>query len=397
MLKIWAFSLLFGILLFFALLHFSRDLAPSGSAREIQQSRPVRTKVPELEDASRQLTLEDEWKQIQKLAGHQGLSQGKYFEELLRFGARHGATAVPYLQALLSNPDWQIRAAVLRALGATNSLEAQAILKQTIRPDAVLEDAAQSTLSLGEMEDPAITVWLREKWQSVPEGDLKRCLLDTLASRPYAQTMDFFPALLQGSSLDSETKAAVLSNLGFHQEAPLSLLTPFLASRDEVLRGGAYDALASRPEARLGQQLLRMSERETDASLRRKAYEAAGHQLDATPLQLARVASEETDPAARLRAERAWGMTVGRSNNPEDCRKFDVDAVPRLQNEALQNPDPGEQRAAVQALAMARTVGAVAALEKISRETSSPRLRLLAASLAQRLQSRGAAAVPPHR
>jgi HEAT repeat protein len=319
------------------------------------------------------------------LAGHQGLSQGKYFEELLRFGVRYGATAVPYLQALLSNSDWQVRAAVLRALGATNSLEAQVILKQTIRPDAVLEDAAQATLSLGEMEDPTITAWLRGRWQSVPEGDLKRCLLDTLASRPYAQTSDFFPALLQGSSLDSETRASVLSNLGFHQEAPLSLLTPFLASPDEILRGGAYDALASRPEARLGQHLIRLSGQENDASLRRKAYEAAGHQLDITPMQMAAVASREPDPAARLRAERAWGVAVGRSSNLEDQRRFDIEAVPNLVTHALKNPDAGEQRAALQALAFAGTPGAKAGLVEIARISRSPRLAKLAASLAEKI------------
>ncbi len=300
----------------------------------------------------------------------------------MRFGARHGASAVPYLQGLLNDPDWQIRAAVLRALGATGTAEAQGILKQTIRPDAVLEDAAQATLTLGEMEDPTITACLRGKWQSVPEGDLKRCLLDTLASRPYAQTADFFPALLQGSSLDSEAKASVLSNLGFHQEAPLSLLTPFLGSKDEALRGGAYDALACRPEARLGQQLLRLSGQENDASLRRKAYEAAGHQLDTTPLEMAAVVAGELDPAARLRAERAWGMTVGRTDNQEDRRRFDSEAVPRLVTEALKNSDPGEQRAALQALAMARTAGSKSGLEKIAQETTSPQLSKLAAAMA---------------
>ena len=301
----------------------------------------------------------------------------------MRFGARYGASAIPYLEGLLNDPDWQIRAAVLRALGATGTAEAQGILKQTIRPDAVLEDAAQATLSLGEMEDPTITTWLREKWQSIPEGDLKRCLLDTLASRPYAQTADFFPTLLQGSSLDSEAKTSVLSNLGFHQEAPLSLLTPFLGSKDKELRGGAYDALACRPEARLGSQLISLSAQENDASLRRKAYEAAGHQLDITPAQMAAVVANEPDPEARLRAERAWGMTVGRTDNQEDRRRFDAEAVPRLVVEALQNPDPGEQRAALQALAMARTTGSKIGLEKIAQETTSPQLSKLAAAMAK--------------
>ena len=301
----------------------------------------------------------------------------------MRFGAQHGASAVPYLEGLLKDPDWQIRAAVLRALGATGTAEAEGILKQTIRPDTFLEDAAQATLSLGEMEDPTITAWLREKWQSVSEGDLKRCLLDTLASRPFAQTADFFPTLLQGSSLDSEAKASVLSNLGFHQEAPLSLLTPFLGSKDEAMRGGAYDALACRPEAGLGQQLLRLSGQENDASLRRKAYEAAGHQLDVTPLQMAVVVANEPDPAARLRAERAWGMSVGRTDNQEDRRQFDAEAVPRLVTEALKNPDPGEQRAALQALAMARTAASRSGLEKIAQETTSPQLSKLATAMAK--------------
>jgi hypothetical protein len=164
----------------------------------------------------------------------------------------------------------------------------------------------------------------------------------------------------------------------------LSLLTPFLASKDEIVRGGAYDALASRPEARLGQQLIRLSGQETDASLRRKAYQAAGHQLDVTPLQMALVAFQEPDPAARLRAERAWGMAVGRSSHVEDRRRFDAEAVPNLVTHALKNPDAGEQRAALQALAFAGTPGAKAGLLEIARTSGSPRLAKLAASLAEK-------------
>jgi hypothetical protein len=183
-------------------------------------------------------------------------------------------------------------------------------------------------------------------------------------------------------------KASVLSNLGFHQEAPLPLLTPFLASGDETLRAGAYDAMIFRPEARLGQQIIRQAPQEAEPALRGKAYEAAGHQLDVAAQQMAALAANESNPAARLRAERAWGMTVGRSENFEERRMFDAEAVPRLVTEALQNPDPGEQRAALQALAMARTVGAKDALLRISRESPSPRLAQLAEGLWKRLPDR---------
>lgn len=362
-----------------------RDSSPPRSAVADPIRNSVLTKDAGPEGLRRQSATEAEWRRIQALAEGKGLALGKYFEELARFGSQHGASAVPYLRGLLNNPDWQIRAAVLRALGLTGSVEAEGVLKEFIRPDAILEDAAQATMALGEMEDPAISGWLRQKWETMPEGDLKRCLLDTLTARPYAQTAAFFPALLENPGVDSEVKASVLSSLGFHQEAPLPLLTPFLASQDQTLRAGAYDAMIFRPEARLGQQLVWQSGLEAEPFMRRKAYEAAGHQLDVTPLQMAALAAREPDPAARLRAERAWGMAVGRSKNPEDRRKFEVEAVPRLVSEALQNPDPGEQRAALQALAMARTSGSVEALKKISQETKSPRLRRLAASLAEKI------------
>jgi HEAT repeat protein len=334
--------------------------------------------------------IQKEWQNLQSLKGGQGLGLGQYFKELAQFGSRHGTAAVPFLRGLLTDSDWQVRGAVLRALGATGSPEAEAILQQFIRPDAILEDAAQATLALGEMEDPAITGWLKERWKTMPDGDLRRCLLDTLAGRPYAQTEDFFPAFLQNAKVDPQAKASVLSNLGFHQEAPLPLLTPFLASGDATLRAGAYDAMIFRPEARLGQQLIRQATQETEPALRGKAYEAAGHQLDVAAQQMAAVAAGESDPAARLRAERAWGMAVGRSENFEERRMFDAEAVPRLVIEALQNPDPGEQRAALQALAMARTVGAKDALLRISRESPSPRLARLAENLWKKLSGRDA-------
>jgi hypothetical protein len=135
----------------------------------------------------------------------------------------------------------------------------------------------------------------------------------------------------------------------------------------------------------LGQQIIRQAPQEAEPALRGKAYEAAGHQLDVAAQQMAALAANESNPVARLRAERAWGIAVGRSENFEERRMFDAEAVPRLVTEALQNPDPGEQRAALQALAMARTSGSVGALKKISQETKSPRLRRLAASLAEKI------------
>ena len=128
--------------------------------------------------------------------------------------------------------------------------------------------------------------------------------------------------------------------------------------------------------------------------MRQKVYEAAGAQRNTLPIQMAEAAGKEPDPAARLRAERAWGMTVGRTTNQEDRRKFDAEAVPRLLAEALKNPDPGEQRAALQALAMARTEASIAALKEIGQETTSPGLKRIADGLAGRISRKQAKPIP---
>ena len=151
---------------------------------------------------------------------------------------------------------------------------------------------------------------------------------------------------------------------------------------------GAYEGLTARTEARYGQILLGRIPLEPDPGLREKVYEATGAQSDTLPAQMAVAARQESDPAARLRAQRAWAMTVGNTSNPEDRRRFDTEAVPYLQQEALQNPDPGEQRAALQALALAGTEAARLALEKISVQSASPRLRKLAEGMAKKQKAK---------
>lgn len=310
--------------------------------------------------------------------------------ELLRgmaeFAQKFGDQAVPPLKEFLFHADWEIRCGALRALGITEAAEARSILENYVRDGWPTEDAAQATLALGVIEDPAVSRFLINRFSLITNPDLRRAVLDVLAGRPYSETASFFRAYLADSRPSLEEKSEAIANLGFQQEAPVETLLPWIEDPREEIRAGAYEGLAARREGNYGNVLLGRAAKETDPEIRQKAYEAAGAQRDTLPIQLAVISRKETNPAARLRAERAWGMTVGRSKNPEDRRKFDVEVVPRLQAEALQNPDPGEQRAALQALALARTDGAVAALENISRETKSPRLSRLAASLARKLR-----------
>ena len=218
--------------------------------------------------------------------------------------------------------------------------------------------------------------------------------MDALTGRPYEQTASFFQTYLNSPTVSGAQKGSALAGLGFHQDAPAQLLVSYVSNPDEEVRAGAYDGLAARREAQYGQMLLGRLSAEQDPGLREKVYEAAGAQQDTLPSQLASASRKEPDPAARLRAERAWGMTVGRTDNQEDRRRFDTEAVPRLVTEALQNPDPGEQRAALQALAMARTADSRSGLEKIAQETTSPQLSKLAAAMAKGGKKKDLGAAP---
>ena len=322
--------------------------------------------------------------------------QGKkniFFGQMADFARRYGTDAIPRLKEFLQDPDWEVRCAALRALGLIESEETKTILLGYIREDVSVEESAQASLTLGEMNDPRVTPLLVAKFEEVKGEDLRRALLDSLTGRPFDQTSGFFREYLNSPGTPSEEKGHILAGLGFHQSAPAGMLAGFITDPDENVRQGAYEGLAARREARYGQMLLGRISQEQDPALREKVYEAAGAQEDTLPAQMAAVARQESDPAARLRANRAWAMTIGRTANVEDRRRFNQEAVPWLLQEALQNPDPGEQRAALQALAMARTEASGLALEKIAQETSSSGLRQLATALAAKIRKNSSSGV----
>ena len=314
---------------------------------------------------------------------HRQGKKNQFFKEMADYAMHYGEDGIPQLLEFLKDPDWEVRCAALRALGLIEGEKSKKILIGYIQDEVSVEEAAQAALALGGMENPDVTRLLVKKIGEIKREDVQRALMDALAARPYDQTASFFQAYLNSPTISGEQKGSALAGLGFHQGAPVQLLASYVSNPDEDVRAGAYQGLATRREAQYGQMLLGRLMVEQDPALRQKVYEAAGAQQDTLPSQLAKASQLEADPAARLRAERAWGMTVGRTDNQEDRRRFDTEAVPRLVDEALKNSDPGEQRAALQALAMARTSESKVALERIASESTSPQLSKLAAAMAR--------------
>lgn len=321
------------------------------------------------------------------------LSQDKknkilFFQELDRFCKEFGVDSLALVKTFLNDPEWDVRCASLRAIALTDTREGREILTGFIRDEVPIEDSAQATIAMGGMSSLEVTQVLLQKLNGVTGKELRGCLLDTLTDRPYEQTSGFFAGYLASPDVPDEEKGEVISGLGFHQTAPVELIVPYISNASEEIRMGAYQAMAARSDATYGQMLMGRLQVEQDPAVRQKVYEAAGAQLDTLPYQMSTAASQESDPVAKLRAKRAWGMTVGRSQSSQDQRVFGAQAVPALAQEALNNPDPGEQRAALQALAFSRTDEARSALVKISQETTSPRLSKLASGLAMQITTK---------
>ena len=306
-----------------------------------------------------------------------------YFERLFHFGKKNGKTAVPCLLQLLNDPDWQVSCAAMRALAVTGTRESLDILSSFIADNYAIEQSAQATIALGGIEDPEVTNMLLRKLDATNKSELKSCILDALSSRPYQESGAFFNQFLASPNIGGEEKGEVLASLGFHQEAPVEMFIPFTKSDDEDIRIGAYEALAARKDSAYGQQLLAQISQESASYVRAKIYEAAGSQKDTLPYQMESLAAQEADPVAKLRAQFAWGRTVGKSPDQQTKMVFDQQAVPELLYQALNNPDPGEQKTALQALAFSRTSNAQEALRQIAERSASPRLAKLASDLAK--------------
>lgn len=314
-------------------------------------------------------------------------SKAEFFKSLAEYALDRGPAAVPFLRGYLYHADWEFRCAALRALAVTGSNEAAAILQSYVSEEHSLEEAAQAVLGLGDLPDPSMTEFLIGKYQQIADQGLRSCLLETLAARPYEETAAFFSAQLTSPAVDAESKADALRALGFHQSAPIGTIIPLLSGSDVAVRAAAYDALALRHDQANSRMLIARLPLETEPSTRKSLYGALSAQIDLAPAEMESLARKEADAGSRMRAYKAWAVTLSRNPDPASVSQFEKVAIPELTGQALTNADPGEQRAALQALAMSRNPAAAAALATISRTSKSPRLAALAAEMSRAINS----------
>jgi HEAT repeat protein len=322
------------------------------------------------------------WKKVQE-ARFYTTPRGKanYLQLLEGYGFR-GSEAVPYLRAILNDPDQEIRRAALRGLGRTETAEAELILATYARDGVAIEESTEAALVLGQMGSPAVTGRLQELLRQAQEPVLREHLVDGLAGRPWGQTQTFFLGHLRNPNVTVEEKQNALAMLGMRDTAPAEILTQALGSEREEIRAGAYQGLAWRNETAASQKIRISLLREKDAGVRSLGYEAWGNQIDASRGEILGEYRKEASPEVRLRALGAWARVYGRS--PTADEPFLPEAISSLENVAMTDRDPGERKEALVGLEATRTKEGNDALQRIAEGNSDQRIRQLAHRLSLR-------------
>ena len=319
------------------------------------------------------------WKKVQE-ARFYTTPRGKanYLQLLEGYGFR-GSEAVPYLRAILNDPDQEIRRAALRGLGRTETAEAELILTTYAKDGVAIEESTEAALVLGQMGSPAVTGKLQELLRQAQEPVLREHLVDGLAGRPWKQTQPFFSAHLRNQNVPLEEKQNALAMLGMRDTAPAGVLMGALGDSNEEVRAGAYQGLAWRNETMESAKVRSSLKRETDSGLRGLAYEAWGNQIDAKCSEIQADYQKETQPEVQLRALKAWARAYGRK--PAEGNSFATEAIGRLEQVAMNDRDPGERKEALMGLQAVGSMESKDALGRIAVNNSSARIRNLAKSM----------------
>ena len=286
---------------------------------------------------------------------------------------------MPYLRAILNDPDQESRRAALRGLGRTETAEAELILTTYAKDGVAIEESTEAALVLGQMGSPAVTGKLQELLRQAQEPVLREHLVDGLAGRPWEQTQTFFLGHLHNPNVTVEEKQNALAMLGMRDTAPAEILTQALGSDREEIRAGAYQGLAWRNDTAASQKIRNSLLRETDAGARSLGYEAWGNQTDANRGEILGEYRKEVSPEVRLRALGAWARAYGR--NPVASEPFLPEAVSTLEQVAMADQDPGERREALVGLKTLGTEESKSALGRIAVNNSSARIRNMAKSM----------------
>jgi HEAT repeat protein len=284
-------------------------------------------------------------------------------------GSAGTPAAKTFLLSLLDDTEAQVVRAAIRGLSVTGTEDATVRVAQLLadsqRPELVRIEAA---LGLGTIGTPAARTALVEVLARKPSDELTTQVLSSLGQFEFPAIAETFTRYLAAADTPRDMRVAAVEALADSSPEAASFLMD-LAGNDaeaEVRASAAWAISVHNTVTDLGPALTALAEKETEADVRRRLYEALLPQTSIAPERLLPLVMAENDIAARVAGFNAVGRAVNLEPASAIAAVFDKDIVPELVRIATAPNSLNIQMRAVFALRRAQTPAAETALTTIA-------------------------------
>lgn len=274
-----------------------------------------------------------------------------------------------WLKPLLSNPDEKVARAAIRGSGMLGgdevTAELSAILRDENRSQAIRVETA---IALGSIGSAASTDALSNAFSEMSSEEVAAEILNGLGKANYHEVAPVFESFIASAEAPVELRAIAVEALSESSSDAIPYLVEVAGGHEEAdLRASAAWAISAHGAAGyLGPSLADMTEKEPEADVRRRLYEAMLTQPELPADRVLSAVRKEDEAAARIAGFNAIGHASRQAPGSGVASAFDAEIVPELVQTASQPNSLNLRMRAVFALRRAGTPASKQALETLS-------------------------------
>jgi HEAT repeat protein len=280
------------------------------------------------------------------------------------------------LRLLLKSNDDAVARGAMRGWATLGDSEALQLLSKMLSDQRKSDELrTEAALSLSKIHSVQAYQILVDGLNKFTDSDLATTILAGLGQRSFAETEPFFRNYLSRLDVPTELRLAALESLGQVDGNPVPLLLQHLDSHDSRIRAASAWALAmAENPPDVARQLFKRLESEGNAEVRMRLYQAMENQSNVDSKNLLSVVLDDQAVLSRVAGLKLLAAEVSRQNSQWLTAEFDSVAVTQLEKLAISGAELQDRLISVMALKQAKTPAALQALERISVQSSEPRI-----------------------
>jgi HEAT repeat protein len=290
-------------------------------------------------------------------------------------GSTGNRAVKPHLWSFLADPDEGVARAAIRGLCVIGGADVAATLADILGGGETLEALrVEAARGLGQMGTAAARRMLLDALARDTQAPVAGQILESLGRFRFSQVGATFEDLLARPGTPPGLRVAAVEALGHSDRDAVPFLLAVAAddADAEVRAAAAWATAVNDGGKEIGPRLAALAEREPEADVRRRLYEALLPQAEIPITRLLPTIGAEQDVAARVAGWNAVGAAVGRDPTAALAAAFDVDVVPELERIASAENSLNVRMRAVFALRRAGTPAAADALAAIATTAPPP-------------------------